>query len=106
MIVMKKMICFLILTLGILACSSEENARVEGNFEFIAPYTTQITVGGVVGIQERTFKIGETFSGISEENGDVTIKIAEHSVLNDNCPSNTCYQEFLNVPRKYLKLKK
>lgn len=103
---MKKMICFLILTLGILACSSEENARVEGNFEFIAPYTTQITVGGVVGIQERTFKIGETFSGISEGNGDVTIKIAEHSVLNDNCPSNTCYQEFLNVPRKYLKLKK
>lgn len=103
---MKKMICFLILTLGILACSSEENARVEGNFEFIAPYTTQITVGGVVGIQERTFKIGETFSGISEGNGDVTIKIAEHSVLNDNCTSNTCYQEFLNVPRKYLKLKK
>lgn len=103
---MKKLICFLILTLGILGCSSEENTRAEGNFEFVIPYTTQITVGGVVGIQDRTFKAGETFSGIDEGDGNVTIRIAEHSVLNDNCPSNTCYQEFLSVPRKYLKLKK
>ncbi|WPO80427.1 hypothetical protein [Flavobacterium sp. KACC 22761] len=103
---MKKLICLLILTMGLLACSSEENTQATADFEFITPYTTHITVGGVVGIIDRTFKVGETFKGVDEGKDDITIRIAEHSVLNDNCPSNTCYQEFLNVPRKYLKLKK
>lgn len=96
----------MILTLGFLACSSEENSPAKGNFEFTTSYTTRITVGGVVGILDRTFKVGETFSGVDEGNGDITIRIAEHSALNDNCPSNTCYQEFLSVPSKYLRLKK
>ena len=97
---MKKLICFLIFILGIFACSSDE-VKATKNFEFTAEYTTQITVGGVVGVRDRTFKVGETFTGT--DNGK-EIRIAEHSTLNDNCPSNTCYQEFLEVPRAYLKL--
>lgn len=103
---MKNFICFLILTLGILGCSSEENAHAKGNYEFTSEYTTRVTVGGVVGIQDRTFKVGESYSGIDEGKDGITIRIAEHSALNDNCPSNTCYQEFLEVPRVYLKLVK
>ncbi|SFD30767.1 hypothetical protein [Flavobacterium phragmitis] len=100
---MKKLICFLILTLGILACSSDE-VKATKNFEFTAEYTTQITVGGVVGVSNRTFKVGETFTGTDNGKETIKIRIAEHSTLNDNCPSNTCYQEFLEVPRVYLKL--
>lgn len=102
---MKKLICFLILTLGILGCSSDEDKESQ-DFEFTTQYTTQITIGGVVGISDRTFKIGETFKGIDNGKETIKIRIAEHSPLNDNCPNNTCYQEFLEVPRTYLKLAK
>lgn len=100
---MKKLICFLILTLGVFGCSSEENTDTKGNFEFTAEYSTTITVGGFVGIEHRTFKVGETFKGVDQGKEIITIRIAEHGPLNDNCPSNTCYQEFLEVPRAYLK---
>lgn len=101
---MKKLICFLILTLGILSCSSEQD-KASKNFEFTTEYTTKITVGGVVGVSDRTFKIGETFKGTDEGKETIKIQIAEHSKLNDDCPNSWCYQEFLEVPRAYLKLK-
>lgn len=100
---MKKFIYFLILTLGILGCSSDDDKPTK-NFKFTTPYTTTITVGGVVGTRERTFKIGETFKGLDDEKETIRIRIAEHSKMNENCPNSWCYQEFLNVPREYLKL--
>jgi hypothetical protein len=103
---MKKLICFLILTLGIIACSSEENKPKEENFEFTAEYSATITVGGFVGIERRTFKVGQTFKGTDQGKEFITIRIAEHTPQNDNCPSNMCYQELLEVPKNYLKLKK
>ncbi len=100
---MKKLICFLILTLGMFACSSAEE-KASKNFEFTKEYTTQITVGGFVGVRYRTFKVGETFKG--KDNGEtIEIRIAEHSELNDKCPNSWCYQELLSVPKEYLKLK-
>lgn len=100
---MKNLICFLILILGILGCSSDEDKTTK-NYEFTKEYTKQITVGGVVGVSDRTFKVGETFKG--KDNGEtIEIRIAEHSKLNDDCPNSWCYQELLNVPKEYLKLK-
>lgn len=100
---MKKLICFFILTSGILACSSaEENASK--SYEFTKEYTTKITVGGFIGTINRTFKVGETFKG--KDNGEtIEIRIAEHSKRNENCPNSWCYQELLSVPKEYLKLK-
>lgn len=104
-VAMKNLICFLILTLGILGCSSDEDKSAK-KFEFTTEYTTEITVGGVVGVRNRTFKIGETFKGVDKGKETIKIRIAEHSQLNDNCPNSMCYQEFLEVPRAYLKLTK
>lgn len=100
---MKKFICFFILTLVIISCNSDEKTSLEGNFEFTNEYSATITVGGVVGITQKTFEVGEIYKGIDDGKETITIRIAEHTKLNDNCPSNTCYQEFLNVPKKFLK---
>ncbi|PXY45228.1 hypothetical protein [Flavobacterium hydrophilum] len=101
---MKKKIYFLILALGILGCSADED-KAPKDFEFTTEYTTQITVGGFVGVSNRTFKTGETFKGTDNGKETIEIRIAEHSKLNNDCPNSWCYQEMLNVPREYLKLK-
>ena len=64
-----------------------------------------MTVGGVVGIAERCFEIGDVVVGYEKTKGTVTIRIAEHSPLNDGPPTNASYQEFLDVPSDYLRLK-
>ncbi len=99
---MKKLIHLFILTLGIISCSSDDkNLQVE--FEFITEYSTTVTVGGVVGITERIFEIGEIYKGTDEGGETITIRIAEHSELNDDCPNSWCYQELLEVPQEFLK---
>jgi hypothetical protein len=103
---MKKIICFIILTLGIISCNSDESIHVEGNYKFTNEYSATIMVGGVVGISKKTFEVGEVYKGVDQGKETITIRIAEHSELNDNCPDNTCYQEFLEVPRKFLKFVK
>lgn len=103
---MKKFICFFILALGIVSCSSDEAKNVEGKFEFTTEYSTTITVGGIVGTTKKTFKVGETYKGVDKGKETIRIRIAEHSKLNDNCPDSHCYQELLDVPREYLKVVK
>jgi hypothetical protein len=85
-----------------ISCSSDDKTVQEG-FEFINEYKTIVTVGGFVGIIERTFEKGETYKGTDEGKKTITIRIAEHSQLNDNYPNSSCYQEFLEVPREFLK---
>jgi hypothetical protein len=100
---MKKLIYILVITFGIFSCSSDDEIENNG-YEFITEYSTTVTVGGVVGISERTFEIGEIYTGTDEGNGLITIRIAEHSELNDDCPNSWCYQELLDVPSEFLKL--
>ncbi|MDO6738882.1 hypothetical protein [Wenyingzhuangia sp. 2_MG-2023] len=87
-----------IITIG---CSKES---FQEEYQFIKEYSGTVTVGGFVGLTERYFKIGETYEGTNLEEGMVTIRIAEHSKLNEDCPNSWCYQEFLNVPIEFLKL--
>ena len=70
----------------------------------MAEYTAKVTVGGIVGITERTFNIGEVYEGTDKGETTITIRIAEHTELNEDCPSSSCYQELLSVPREFLKL--
>ncbi len=102
---MKKYFCFIIIAFILVSCNTDETST-KGDFEFIKPYSTTIIVGGIAGTQERTFQIGEVISGIDEGKETIKIKIAEHSSLNENCPNSWCYQEFLEVPRAYLKYQK
>lgn len=100
---MKKLIYLIILTFGMISCSSDDENRND-EYEFVAEYSTDVTVGGVVGITERTFEIGEIYRGTDNGGNIITIRIAEHSELNNDCPNSWCYQELLNVPREFLRL--
>ncbi len=99
--IFKTIIIFLLLSTN--SCNNDDENLQEG-FEFITEYTTTVTVGGVVGITERIFEIGEVYNGTDEGEETITIRIAEHSELNDDCPNSLCYQEFLEVPREFLKI--
>ena len=100
---MKRFIFLVIISLVFNSCSSDSETSKE-RFEFIVEYSAQVTVGGVIGITERTFAIGEVYTGTDNGDGTVTIRIAEHSELNNDCPNSWCYQELLEVPVEYLKL--
>jgi ATP/ADP translocase len=100
---MKKIIYSLILTIGIISCSTS-NINKTNEYEFVVEYTTTVTVGGFIGVYKRTFKVGEKYSATKESKDVITLRIAEHSELNDDCPNSWCYQELLDVPRKFLKL--
>ncbi len=98
-----KFIGFSLLIVFITSCNKDEET-LQGEFEFITEYSATITVGGVVGIIERTFEIGEIYNGTDDGGVAITIRIAEHTELNEDCPNSWCYQEFLDVPREFLKL--
>jgi len=100
--IMKKLIYLLVVAFGIFSCSSD-NVTESKQYEFIKEYSTTVTVGGVVGISKRTFKIGEVYSGTDQGKGIIKIRIAEHSKLNDDCPNSWCYQELLEVPNEFIK---
>ena len=94
---------FFILTIFLFNCSKEEDPVLQGNFKFISNYSAEVTVGGVVGITEKSFEVGEIHEGTDNGGETINIRIAEHSELNENCPNSWCYQEFLDVPREFLK---
>ena len=74
------------------------------NYVFTSPYCANVTVGGVVGIAEKCFKVGDYVMGKPVEDGTILVRIAAHSSRNDGPPSSSSYQEFLNVPAVHLKL--
>lgn len=58
-----------------------------------------------VGITERCFEVGDVVVGYKKNERTITIRIAEHNPLNDGPPNSASYQELLDVPSDYLKLK-
>ena len=100
---MKQTLTILVL-LAILWSCDKNDPLIEDDFEFVEEYTTTITIGGIVGIQERTFAVGETFEGTDDGGDIITIRIAEPSELNSDCPNPSCYQELLDVPREFLRI--
>ncbi len=102
---MKKVIYTCIFVLSFLSCNSDNEIRKEcSKYEFVKEYSATITVGGFVGITKRVFKVGEVYVGKEQDNGNIKIRIAKHSKINEEPPSNASYQEFLEVPKEYLRL--
>ena len=99
---MKNLIYLFILALATVSCSSDDTQN--NTYKFIKEYSTTVTVGGFVGITERTFEIGEIYTGTEQNDNVIRIRIAEHSKLNDDCPNSWCYQELLDVPSEFLTL--
>lgn len=69
---MKKLLFFLVLILFVTSCRSNDE-DMQKDYVFVSEYTTTITVGGFVGIMERTFEIGKTYKVINQENGMIAI---------------------------------
>ena len=100
---MKHLAVLLSVFIVFVSCSKEPTAVLSAaNYEFITEYTTNITVGGIVGVAQRTFNVGEVYSGSDEVNANITLRITAHTKNNENCPNPWCYQEFLEVPRIFL----
>jgi hypothetical protein len=91
--------------LFLVSCTNDQTITNQ-TYVFTKPYCTTVTVGGVVGISEKCYKIGDIVIGTETTSGKVTIRIAEHSYLNDGPPSSASYQEFLDVPLDYLEITK
>jgi hypothetical protein len=94
-----------LLIVFITSCMNDEEI-FHGEYEFIAQYSATVTVGGFVGLTERTFEIGEKYNGTDEREDAITLRIASHSDLNEDCPNSWCYQEYLVVPKRFLRLVK
>ena len=86
-------------------CTKDSNTT-STNYAFTKPYCTTVTVGGVVGLSEKCYKIGDIVTGQENTSGKLTIRIAEHSALNDGPATSASYQEFLDVPLDYLAITK
>jgi len=85
--------------------SCEKNIPIEGSsYVFIKSYCATITVGGFVGISDKCFNVGDTVICNEVTEGQITIRIAEHSVINEGPPGPNSYQEYLKVPSEYVKL--
>ncbi|MBC2838159.1 hypothetical protein [Robiginitalea sp. SC105] len=100
---MKNVLQVLFLVICLYSCSNNSGESEGERFEFIQVYTTDVTVGGVVGTEERTFEVGEIYEGTDSGGASIKIRIAEHSERNEDCPDSWCYQEFLDIPREYLR---
>ncbi|MBF2708409.1 hypothetical protein [Flavobacterium soyangense] len=94
----------LLLILIIIASCTNDQTIKNQTYVFIKPYCATVTVGGVVGLSEKCYKIGDIVSGKENTSGKSTIRIAEHSYLNDGASSSASYQEFLDVPLNYLEV--
>lgn len=95
-----------LLILIIFAGCSNDQTITDQIYVFTKPYCETVTVGGVVGLAEKCFKIGDIVTGKEIKIGKLTVRIAEHSALNDGPPNSASYQEFLDVPLIYLAINK
>ncbi len=96
-------VLFLLFTI-ILVTSCKKSTNDEKDYLFVKPYCATVTVGGVVGIAEKCFKLGDSVKGTKTNDGSIRVRIAAHSAVNDGPPSSSSFQEFLNIPSQNLKL--
>ncbi len=101
---MKPINTLLILFTIIFLASCEKSNIKEQEYIFVKPYCAKVMVGGVVGISEKCFKLGDNVKGTQIEDGAIRVRIAAHSVVNEGPPSSNFFQEFLDIPSQNLKL--
>lgn len=90
---------FFLLLSVILIFACEKKDTPDGyDYVFVESYCTMITVGGVVGIREKCYEVGDTVTGKELTEGQITIRIALHSDLNEGNDYNVQFQEFLRIP--------
>ena len=68
------------------------------NYKFIQDYTTNVSVGGFVGIQSKTFKSNEVFEGVDKGGDAIQIKWTNTPSLIQGA------SEYVNVPKNVVEL--
>jgi hypothetical protein len=69
-------------------------------YRFTQDYTTNVSVGGFVGIQSKTFKSNEIFDGVDKGGDSIEIKWS----TNANALLLQGASEFVNVPKNVVQL--
>ncbi len=82
-----------------------DDAKEKQDYTFVKEHCAQVTVGGVIGVAEKCFKIGDVVVGSKKTKEIIAIRIAERSPINEGPANSASYQEFLDVPVDYLRLK-
>ena len=95
---------FMLFNLLVLVSCTKDPVMPNEAYVFTKPYCATITVGGVVGLAEKCYEIGDIVTGKENTIGKLTIRIAKHSKLNEGPATSASYQEFLDVPLNYLEI--
>jgi hypothetical protein len=95
---MKNNSLFILLILFAFACTNEPQMYI-----FREKYCTEIVVGGVVGIENKCYVIGDTIYGKKTITGKIKSRLRPHFTIDDELPSNISSQEFIEIPIKYFK---
>ena len=72
------------------------------HYEFVKEYQTRVVVGGVVGLADKIYAVGDVIEGQQTADG-IKVRIAKSSAINRGKPSSNSYQEFITIPTEYLK---
>lgn len=67
-------------------------------YRFTQNYTTNVSVGGVIGIRSRTFNAGEIFNGVDEGGDTIKLSLGTSSIALQGASN------FVNVPKSVLEL--
>lgn len=94
---------FLILSVVLISACEKKDTPDGYDYAFVESYCAMVTVGGVVGIREMCFDVGDMVTGKELTEGQITIRIALHSDLNELPDNPNSFQEFLDVPSAKLK---
>ena len=85
-----------------LSCSKTETEN--RNFVFVKKYCTTITVGGIIGIKEQCYEVGDEVIAELTSNNSITIRIANGPQIKDES-GPWSFQELLEIPLEFVKLK-
>lgn len=89
--------------IGMISCNNDDdNSILQGRFKFVTAYSARVNFGGVMGVNERTFEVGEIYEGTYSGGKTIKIRIAGNSELNEDCHESWCPQQLLFVPMSYL----
>lgn len=89
---------FLLLSVILISACEKKDTPDGYDYVFVESYCSMVTVGGVVGIREKCYEVGDTVTGKELTEGQITIRIALRSDLNEGNDSDFGHQEFLRVP--------
>jgi len=96
----KNSVLFLFVAI-LVSCSESESE--DKNYVFVEQYCSIVTVGGIIGIQEKCYEIGDIVTAESKSDTFIMVRIADGPQINDKV-GPWSFQELLEVPLTYVEV--